>query len=159
MPPQSTPKRKGTARRICNQCGIEFWANQALVRLGGGLFCSRSCFRTYRAEHAIDRFWEKVDRSGGPDACWLWTASTRRKGYGQFALRNNKPIPAHRAIWIMVNGEIPDGLCVLHRCDVPGCVNPAHLFLGTKRDNSVDMAIKGRVKNQYGSFGRSKRST
>ena len=156
MPHQSTPKRKGTALRICQNCGVEFWANQAIVRLGGGLFCTRTCFREYRAAHAAERFMEKVERS--PDGCWLWTASKRRRGYGQFALRDNRPIPAHRASWILFHGEIPDGMCVLHRCDVPACVNPDHLFLGTKQDNSIDMAEKGRVKNQFGSFGRSKRA-
>lgn len=53
---------------------------------------------------------------------------------------------AHRVAWMITNGPIPDGLCVLHRCDNPPCVNPAHLFLGTVQDNNADRDAKGRGK-------------
>lgn len=90
-----------------------------------------------------ERFFEKVERvpfSG----CWLWTASTTQRGYGCFALRRTKQEGAHRVSYRMHKGPIPDGLMVLHRCDVPPCVNPDHLFLGTCRDNAADMIAKGR---------------
>lgn len=75
--------------------------------------------------------------------CWLWTAGTNARGYGQFALRG-RSCGAHRASWELHRGPIPDGSCVLHRCDTPPCVNPDHLFLGTHADNAADMMEKGR---------------
>ena len=93
------------------------------------------------------RFWAKVDRYG-PGGCWLWTASKRNKGYGAFAFTGADGVAvqtrAHRLSFEAFNVPIPDGLCVLHRCDVPACVNPDHLFLGTKADNNRDMVKKGR---------------
>jgi len=84
------------------------------------------------------RFWSKVDKSGD---CWLWTAYRDKDGYGNISI--GKPMLAHRAAWELVNSPIPDGMCVLHKCDVPSCVNPAHLFLGTKGDNNTDRSGKG----------------
>lgn len=90
---------------------------------------------------AIARFNRKVERS--EQGCWLWVGALRPNGYGNFFL-GNKTTCAHRAAWTLANGQIPDGLQVLHRCDVPNCVNPSHLFLGTQKDNMQDMIAKGR---------------
>lgn len=102
----------------------------------------------------VARFWAKVAKDWptpphcpelGP--CWLWTASKRNKGYGAFAYTVNGHLVqdrAHRFSYVLHAGHIPDGLFVLHRCDVPRCCNPSHLFVGTNDENIRDMLSKGR---------------
>ena len=90
-----------------------------------------------------DRFWEKVEVRG-PEDCWEWTAYKNRKGYGYFSIAGAGVTGAHRVSWEFANGSIPPGLYVLHSCDRPSCVNPAHLRTGTQTDNMRDMIGRGR---------------
>jgi hypothetical protein len=79
------------------------------------------------------------------NGCWLWTGAFHTDGYGQIRL-NGKTLRVHRLAWEEVNGPIPEGMAVCHTCDIPGCCNPAHLFLGTQRENIADMRAKGRFR-------------
>jgi hypothetical protein len=84
-----------------------------------------------------------------PEAgCHIWMGRSGGKGYGGFKLKG-KILLAHRVSWEYHNGPIPDGLCVLHKCDTPLCINPNHLFLGTIADNNKDCARKGRNRNGH----------
>jgi len=75
--------------------------------------------------------------------CWLWDGGLTRKGYGRFRYKD-RAFTAHRYVWRLFKGEIPEGMLVCHRCDVRCCVNLDHLFLGTDRDNVRDMIKKNR---------------
>lgn len=102
------------------------------------------CYTVGMKEKDIARFWTKVDR-GNKDECWEWKAARNWLGYGTFWVNDLKYCAgAHRVSWEIENGPIPEGMWVCHRCDNPGCVNPAHLFLGTALDDMRDKANKGR---------------
>ena len=92
------------------------------------------------------RFWEHVDILS-EDECWIWQDCTNQCGYGSVGL-NGKAHLAHRIAYELCVGPIPEGLCVLHTCDRPACVNAAHLFLGTQVDNILDCVAKGRQSAQ-----------
>lgn len=90
------------------------------------------------------RFWNKV-KKGQPDQCWEWQAGRAGKGYGQFYRAKNVPVGAHRYSWELAHGRpVPAGMQVMHTCDNPPCVNPAHLRVGTCADNMRDKSVKGR---------------
>ena len=95
----------------------------------------------------LRKFFSKVTKTHG---CWLWQGAVTSDGYGGF-YSQGKITAAHRVSWQILHGELKPfadtGICVLHKCDTPLCVNPAHLFLGTKQQNSNDMTAKRRQKS------------
>lgn len=91
-----------------------------------------------------DLFWPKVKKGPG---CWIWRGAKNEHGYGLVALDHKgrrRTYRAHRYSWELVNGDVPAGGQILHRCDVRDCVNPSHLFLGNNAINMGDKARKGR---------------
>jgi hypothetical protein len=126
--------------RVCEVCGVDFTTRPEHT----GRFCSRRCMSVGRRKSVADRFWSKVDKS---DTCWIWRGATANKGYGSFR-HKDKSRGAHAVAYELTYGPIPKGMCVMHSCDNPPCVNPAHLSLGTKADNTADMMKKGRHVTQ-----------
>lgn len=98
-----------------------------------------------------DRFFRWIEIGAG-DECWRWLGSRKSSGkppvpwHGQWRSGDGRIELAHRGAWRLMKGEIPTGMCVLHRCDNPICVNPSHLFIGTQSDNAKDMWTKGRAR-------------
>jgi len=124
-------------KKQCRICKTVFQPNNAKNH-----FCSLAC-----------SFWSKVDKKSDNE-CWLWlgTINTHGLPYGRMASqywKKGKILKAATVSWVVHYGEIPEhysyhGICVLHKCDNPVCVNPKHLFLGTHADNMNDMVKKGR---------------
>src|SRR6185503_14952426 len=94
----------------------------------------------------MDKFWNKVNKT---KTCWIWMGTRNRSGYGKVK-RRPKTYMAHRYVWEQINGTIPDGILVCHKCDNPPCVNPNHLFLGSPLENMRDKIRKGRFRGGRG---------
>jgi hypothetical protein len=130
-------------------------------------FCSQNCSRLATDKQKIEEWevihenWKNQSREeyveimqqafekfiAKSDGCWLWNGSYKGKRleYGTFTFRG-KGMLAHRAGYFIYKNEIPEGMLVLHKCDVPRCVNPDHLWLGNYLDNQRDKMVKGRGK-------------
>lgn len=134
---------------ICPRCGTAFYT-------GGPpdyyrkRYCSDAC--RYARRDVSERFWSKVDKNGPiPShqptlgACWVWGAGKQKSGYGHFHPSKHQDALAHRFAYELARGPIPSDTEVCHACDNPPCVNPSHLFLGTRSDNARDMHTKGRA--------------
>lgn len=111
--------------------------------------------RLIAAEAASRReFWAKVNMLGD---CWEWTGATTDGGYGKLGYAGHN-FTAHRCSYEYVFGRLPEDMWVLHKCDNPPCVNPAHLFLGVAKDNTADMYAKGRAP-RLGAKGEANRAS
>lgn len=117
--------------RPCQHCGAIFDAKVTRTIK----WCSPHC-----------ALFAKVDTSGGPDACRPRSGYANHDGYRTVELPVIGTVGAHRLSWALVNGDIPSGLVVRHRCDNPPCCNPAHLELGTDAENEADKARRGRLR-------------
>lgn len=106
------------------------------------VYCSLPCFKETLRKSPEQVIAENVT-GGAPSECWLWTGRKDKSGYGRVQ-RKGPYTYAHRIAWTIANGPVPDGMDVLHHCDVRNCCNPAHLWLGTHEDNMKDMHRKGR---------------
>lgn len=136
--PKTTTSR---AQYLCRcDCGTKEVMRRSRLTCGRSLHCG--CER--RLSVRTDTFWSRVQRNS-PDKCWPYMGLRASKGYGLYRVVAKRWL-AHRWAWTISNGEIPDGMCVLHMCDNPPCCNPAHLWLGTVVNNNQDRHTKGRTR-------------
>lgn len=148
--PVTPDSKRVSLRAWCSQCGKQYRAKPCgpTHALLGRFRPGPKGFQPVRKVKGVSqaafeaRFWRNVKKT---DTCWLWTGTFAAHGYGQVR-RGPARYMAHRASWELNVGPIPAGLHVLHHCDNPPCVNPAHLFLGTHSDNMRDAVKKGRLK-------------
>jgi hypothetical protein len=129
---------------MCCRCGKSFLRKPSHVNRTINKFCSRACRYSATPE---ELFWNRVDKHG-PDECWEWVGR-KSKGYGYFD-KNWKSIRAHVFSYELHNKPVDPGMEVIHSCDNPGCVNPAHLRQGTHLENMRDMSEHGRASRRSG---------
>lgn len=132
----------------CAQCGTKMYRRprDSWVYWESRKFCSARCGNFARPRAPIyERMMRMVSRT---TECWLYLGARDPKGYGSMAADGRRD-KCHRISFIHHHGAIPTGLWVLHKCDVPNCVNPDHLYAGTPRQNSDDMMRRKRWRPQY----------
>lgn len=131
----------------CLRCGKEFGPGKYPQNFSRQRYCSQECGRKHNKFDywkALEVMWSKIDRDG-PGGCWLWKGSTNNMGYATLWIEE-KLVAIHRFMYQLAHGNIRKDQWCLHKCDVPACVNPSHIFLGTAKDNAQDMRSKGRSR-------------
>ena len=101
-------------------------------------------------ESDFSRFMRLTSIGDMPEDCWIWLGNCPGGRHGHFSLSRNKTVKAHRWIYRLLHGEIPDGLVIRHKCDNPRCVNPRHLEIGTLSDNTRDAIVRRRWPDRRG---------
>lgn len=137
----------------CERCGSEYAKAPSCDSPKEWLarrFCSKKCVNAeIRSRKRITPIYERlmartVKHENG---CWIWTGAVDHRGYGTIASGiPGRPVKAHRVSYRHHHGAIKDGLGVCHHCDTPRCVNPAHLYAGTQKQNMHDAIERGRFK-------------
>jgi hypothetical protein len=145
----SSEKRKST----CKSCKKEFIRNYSCK----GVYCSLPCkyiglkisSHDKEINFGVIKNKLKDSYSVNENGCHIWNKTIMSSGYGIIGHGRKKKILAHRAVWILNNGFINEELFVCHKCDTPTCININHLFVGTAKDNSMDMNSKGRGSGRF----------
>lgn len=125
-------RKEKRPKSICRHCKIEFRAGKE----GRYKFCNDRC-----------RFLNKI-KINEETGCWIWIASKNRRGYGTFVPSGKRSGLAHRESYRIFKGDFDNSLSVCHVCDIPLCVNPDHLWIGSHEENMRDMVIKERAKTK-----------
>ena len=128
---------------LCSFCGSGFLKKSAEVKRTLNNFCNKSCSGRFKAKKNKDSF---MSRASWYSGCLVWMGNLNGHGYG-FCKIDRRVWLAHRYSYLINKGEIPLGMCVMHSCDNPACINPAHLSIGTHKDNMLDKVNKGRAKH------------
>lgn len=146
-------KPKPRLSKVCGVCGSEFFRDTSRyshAQWEAKTFCSNRCSSYIPLSERLYSAIEKDATTG----CWNFTGHRVKGGYGRIVIRDDEgrriQLAAHRAayrVWVAVP---PSDMMVLHSCDNPGCINPAHLRLGTHADNMADKVDRQRCRNQYG---------
>lgn len=125
----------------CLQCGLSLIGkpNRNIRK-----FCGNQCVIAHERTKGPARFWAKVNKGPHPTGCWVWTGYRQKFGYGWLCRGHSAGVLAHRYSWQLLVGTIPKDKFILHHCDNPPCVNPAHLYVGSFQENASDMAARGR---------------
>lgn len=138
--------KKNQVSDNCGWCGAFIQRKASWMHPPGQNFCNKGCAnRAHGILRKVDpvwRFWSSVGETQ-VDGCFEWTGARTGAGYGLINIEGVLVL-AHRFAYELRGETIPDGLCVLHKCDNPPCVRLSHLFLGTPKDNVQDAISKGR---------------